>query len=52
LPSLTESTFKELQTLQMRAVQGTFDFIDIWAVDFDWKLGKPFNHHPRGKAAA
>ena len=22
-----------------------FDFIDFWAVDFDWKTGQPFNHH-------
>ena len=22
-----------------------FDFIDFWAVDFDWAPGKPFNHH-------
>lgn len=22
-----------------------FDFIDFWAVDFDWQPGKPFNHH-------
>lgn len=22
-----------------------FDFIDFWAVDFDWSPGKPFCHH-------
>jgi len=22
-----------------------FDFIDFWAVDFDWRDGKPFEHH-------
>lgn len=22
-----------------------FDFIDFWAIDFDWVPGKPFNHH-------
>jgi adenine-specific DNA-methyltransferase len=21
------------------------DFVDFWAVDFEWQPGKPFNHH-------
>lgn len=45
LPSLTEVPSKELEALQERAVQSGFDFIDFWAVDFDWKPGQPFNHH-------
>ena len=45
LPSLTEVPSKELETLQERAVESGFDFIDFWAVDFDWKPGQPFNHH-------
>jgi DNA modification methylase len=45
LPSLTEVPSKELEALQERAVQSGFDFIDFWAVDFDWKPGMPFNHH-------
>lgn len=45
LPSLTEVPLKELEALQERAVQSGFDFIDFWAVDFDWKPGQPFNHH-------
>lgn len=45
LPSLTEVPGKELEALQERAVQSGFDFIDFWAVDFDWYPGKPFNHH-------
>lgn len=45
LPSLTEVPSKELEALQERAVQSSFDFIDFWAVDFDWKPGQPFNHH-------
>jgi DNA modification methylase len=45
LPSLTEVPSKELETLQERAIQSGFDFIDFWAVDFDWKPGQPFNHH-------
>lgn len=45
LPSLTEVPSKELEALQERAVQSGFDFIDFWAVDFDWKPDQPFNHH-------
>lgn len=45
LPSLTEVPSNELEALQERAVQSGFDFIDFWAVDFDWKPGQPFNHH-------
>lgn len=45
LPSLTEVPSKELEALQERAVESGFDFIDFWAVDFDWKPGQPFNHH-------
>lgn len=45
LPSLTEVPSKELEALQERAMTSGFDFIDFWAVDFDWAPGKPFNHH-------
>lgn len=45
LPSLSEVPSKELETLQERAVSSGFDFIDFWAIDFDWSPGKPFNHH-------
>ena len=45
IPSLTEVPSKELETLQERAIESGFDFIDFWAVDFDWSPGKPFNHH-------
>ncbi len=45
LPSLTEVLSKELEALQERAVKSGFDFIDFWAVDFDWKPNQPFNHH-------
>ena len=45
LPSLTEVPSKELEALQERAMTSGFDFIDFWAVDFDWTPGKPFNHH-------
>lgn len=45
LPSLAEVPSKELEALQERVVKSGFDFIDFWAVDFDFKHGSPFNHH-------
>ena len=45
LPSLTEVPSKEMEALQERALESGFDFIDFWAVDFDWKSDQPFNHH-------
>lgn len=45
LPSFTEVPSRELEALQERAVESGFDFIDFWAVDFDWHPNEPFNHH-------
>ena len=45
IPSLAEVPTKELEALQERAIKSGFDFIDFWAVDFDFKNGAPFNHH-------
>jgi hypothetical protein len=45
LPSLAEVPTKELEAIRERAVRSGTDFIDFWAVDFDWQPGKPFNHH-------
>lgn len=45
LPSLSEVPGKELEQLKERAVKSGFDFIDFWAVDFDWQPEKPFSHH-------
>jgi len=45
LPSLSEVPSKELEALQERAVESGFDFIDFWAIDFDWSPNRPFNHH-------
>ncbi len=45
LPSLAEVPTKELEAIQERAMQSGFDFIDFWAVDFDWHPDQPFNHH-------
>lgn len=44
LPSLSEVPTKELETLKERAMKSGFDFIDFWAVDFDFKNGDPFHH--------
>lgn len=44
LPSLGEVPEKELASLKERAVKSGFDFIDFWAVDFDWQPGQPFHH--------
>ena len=45
IPSLAEVPTKELEALQERAIESSFDFIDFWAVDFDFGHGAPFNHH-------
>lgn len=45
LPSLAEVPSKELDALKERAIRSGFDFIDFWAVDFDWHPDAPFNHH-------
>ena len=45
LPSLAEVPSKELEVLKERAIKSGFDFIDFWAVDFEWHEGTPFEHH-------
>ncbi|ORC35976.1 site-specific DNA-methyltransferase [Marispirochaeta aestuarii] len=45
MPSLAEVPTKELEAIRERAVKSGFDFIDFWAVDFDWDPSRPFNHH-------
>jgi hypothetical protein len=44
LPSLAEVPSKELEALRDRAIKSGFDFIDFWAIDFNWQPGKPFTH--------
>lgn len=44
LPSLAEVPTRELDAIRERAMRSGMDFIDFWAVDFDWSPGKPFNH--------
>ena len=45
LPSLAEVPSKELEGLRERTIKSGFDFIDFWAVDFDYQDGQPFEHH-------
>jgi len=45
IPSLAEVPSNELEVLKERAIKSGFDFIDFWAVDFDFRNGGPFNHH-------
>jgi adenine-specific DNA-methyltransferase len=45
IPSLAEIPSKELEALRERAIKSGFDFIDFWAVDFDYQDGQPFEHH-------
>lgn len=45
LPSLAEVPAKEMEVLEERSIESGFDFIDFWAVDFDWSPERPFNHH-------
>ena len=45
IPALTEVPEKELEALKERAVRSPFDFIDFWAVDFEYREDKPFEHH-------
>lgn len=44
IPSLSEIPTKELETLRERAMKSGFDFIDFWAVDFEFRNGEPFHH--------
>jgi len=46
-PALAEVPEKKMEALRERAVRSPFDFIDFWAVDFEWREGKPFEHHWR-----
>jgi hypothetical protein len=44
IPSLAEVPSKELVALKDRAAKDGFDFIDFWAVDFNWQEDRPFEH--------
>jgi hypothetical protein len=42
IPSLSTVSPEELELLKKKGIHSGFDFIDFWAVDFDYSLGKPF----------
>jgi len=42
--ALAEVPDNKLAALMERAVSSGYDFIDFWAVDFDWQPGQPFHH--------
>jgi adenine-specific DNA-methyltransferase len=44
IPSLAEVPTKELEAIKERAIKSGFDFIDFWAIDFNWQPDKPFTH--------
>jgi DNA modification methylase len=43
-PTLAEVPTREVEALRERATTCGFDFIDFWAVDFDYQVGQPFHH--------
>jgi DNA modification methylase len=47
LPRPVEMATKDFESIQQRADQSGLDFIDLWAVDFEWDptLKRPFRHH-------
>lgn len=45
IPSLAGVPARGRKGLLERAAHSGFDFIDFWAVDFDYREGEPFNHH-------
>jgi adenine-specific DNA-methyltransferase len=45
VPSLNEVPEKMRASIQGRALDEGFDFLDFWALDFDWKPGRVFRHH-------
>ena len=45
IPNLSEIPEKLLKQIKDLPEKGSFDFIDFWAVDFDWTAGEPFKHH-------
>ncbi len=44
IPSLAEVPSRELEALRERAINSGFDFIDFWAIDFDYRNDQPFHH--------
>ena len=44
-PNLSEIPDKLLKQIEDLPEKKPFDFIDFWAVDFEWSAGSPFKHH-------
>lgn len=45
MPNLSEIPDKLLEQIEDLPEKKPFEFIDFWAVDFEWTAGKPFKHH-------
>ena len=45
IPNFSEVPSKELEKIEARCVENPFDFIDFWAIDFEWQNDQPFKHH-------
>ena len=45
IPNLSEVPEKQLEKIKDLSKKGPFDFVDFWAVDFEWTRGQPFKHH-------
>ena len=45
IPDFAYVPEKQLESIKNLSEKRGFDFIDFWAVDFDWKEEQPFNHH-------
>jgi len=44
-PAMSELSEKEREAMQERLLKTPFDFIDFWAIDFDYSPEKPFEQH-------
>ena len=45
IPNFSEVPLKELEEMESMSAENPFDFIDFWAVDFEWESDQPFKHH-------
>ncbi len=45
VPDFAEIPANQLEKNKDLAAKKPFDFIDFWAVDFEWACDKPFTHH-------
>ena len=45
IPNFSEVPSKELEKIEKRCADNPFDFVDFWAVDFEWERDQPFKHH-------